>query len=373
MPCFLPFVWLKKRDHLLELGTGSGVISLILARRWCCGRWSAQRFRRIFMKWPSAMLNWTVWRIRSAWFLWRQENWDLLKAQSFDTVVFNPPYRRMNSGRMNPDDQRAMARHEIKGTLDDFLKAAAYVLKESGRVFIIYPAAHMVELFDRMRTFHLEPKRVKIVYSHDDSRENSFLPKEGKRAGSTKVLPPLFYLWTNGRIFPSHDGYIQRSCWPERIPQAPPDSGVEVRHSLNIFLSEALPERVADFTFDEATPGHFLGHDLLRISLNSSSVTEATLFRWFFYLAILIQNFLDQGGWVVFFHDRSSHFINGEEDILDRIIFIFRLISQDILFKKVELLHPDGICDLDKEDISLSRRVSYKQKFRTDDFKPDLL
>jgi len=103
---------------------------------------------------------------------------------------------------------------------------------------------------------------------------------------------------------------------------------------------------------------------LLRISLNSSSVTEATLFSMIFYLAILIQNFLDQGRVVVFFHDRNSHVINGEEDILDRIIFIF-----PVDFLRISCLRKWSCCiqtefaTLTKRISLLSRRVSYKQKF----------
>ena len=219
------FVWLKKRDHLLELGTGSGVISLILARRWCCGRVVGAEIQEDLYE--MALRNVELNRLTDQVSMIpcdvrRMET--SLKAQSFDTVVFNPPYRKMNSGRMNPDDQRAMARHEIKGTLDDFLKAAAYVLKESGRVFIIYPAARMVELFDRMRTFHLEPKRVKIVYSHDDS-EGEFILAEGRKGGreALKVLPPLFIYERTGEYSPVMMGIFSDLADRERIPQAPPD------------------------------------------------------------------------------------------------------------------------------------------------------
>jgi len=55
-------------------------------------------------------------------------------------VIFNPPYRKLNSGRINPHPEKAIARHEIIGSLKDFLKAAQYLLKPAGKVFTIYPA-----------------------------------------------------------------------------------------------------------------------------------------------------------------------------------------------------------------------------------------
>jgi len=188
------FVRLKKKDHLLELGTGSGVISLILARRWCCERVVGAEIQEDLheMALRNVVLNGLAHQVSIIPCDVRRIE-AFLEAKSFDAVVINPPYRKMSSGRINPDDQKAMARHEIGGTLGDFLKAAVYVLKERGRLFIIYPAARVVELFTRMRMFRLEPKRVRVVHSYEDS-EGEFLLAEGRKGGreALKVLPPLF-------------------------------------------------------------------------------------------------------------------------------------------------------------------------------------
>jgi tRNA1Val (adenine37-N6)-methyltransferase len=115
-----------------------------------------------------------------------------LEARSFDVAAFNPPYRKLNSGRINPDDGKATARHEIRGGLSDFLAAARHVLKEGARVFTIYPATRMVELLYRMRVDRLEPKRLRLVYSTDTSR-GEFVLVEGVKGGGEEleVMAPL--------------------------------------------------------------------------------------------------------------------------------------------------------------------------------------
>jgi tRNA1Val (adenine37-N6)-methyltransferase len=118
---------------------------------------------------------------------------NLLAANSFDAVTFNPPYRKINSGRINPLQEKAIARHEIKGSLKDFLEAAAYLLKPAGKVFTIYPARRLVELIFLFRSNNIEPKRMQIVFSDMES-EAEFVLVEG-RIGSQEELaiePPLF-------------------------------------------------------------------------------------------------------------------------------------------------------------------------------------
>jgi tRNA1Val (adenine37-N6)-methyltransferase len=125
---------------------------------------------------------------------------NLYEARTFDAVVSNPPYRKLHSGRINPDGQKALARHEIQGTLDDFLMAAAFVLKKSGRVFLIYPAARLVELMARMRAARLEPKRLRLIHSKP-GMDGDLVLVEGLKDGreDLHILPPLFVYGQEGQ------------------------------------------------------------------------------------------------------------------------------------------------------------------------------
>ena len=112
---------------------------------------------------------------------------------SFDVAVFNPPYRRLRSGRMNPDPGKAIARHEIEGAAGDFLAAAACALKSRGRTYAIYPARRMVEIISRMRAVRIEPKRLRIVHSRPGG-VGEFILVDGVKGGREEmtVLPPLY-------------------------------------------------------------------------------------------------------------------------------------------------------------------------------------
>lgn len=116
-----------------------------------------------------------------------------LKESSADVVLCNPPYRKRHSGRVNPDRQRAIARHEILLSLDDILHAARRLLKVKGRLAMIYPASRLVDILVRMRGFGLEPKRARVLYPGATSESKLVLIEAslGGRGG-LKIMPPLF-------------------------------------------------------------------------------------------------------------------------------------------------------------------------------------
>ncbi|MFH1079934.1 MAG: methyltransferase [Pseudomonadota bacterium] len=188
------FVGIKVSDHVLDLGAGGGIIPMILAKRGGCGRIAGLDIQDdlIDMARRSAVLNRVADHVEFVRGDVRQIK-TLFEACSFDAVTFNPPYRGIRSGRMNPDPEKAIARHELKATLDDFLQAAAHCLKIKGRIFVIYPAARAVKLLSRMRALQLEPKRMAPVYSSPAS-DGKFVLVEGSKKGNEalKVLPPLF-------------------------------------------------------------------------------------------------------------------------------------------------------------------------------------
>ena len=195
------FVRVKRGDSVADLGTGVGIILLVLSHRFRCGRMVGVEIQEELadMARRSIKMNGLEKGIEVLSGDIRQIK-TFLDPQAFDVVIFNPPYRKLNSGRINPDREKAVARHEIKGTLGDFLSAARHIVKESGCVYIIYPATRMAELFFRMRDCDIEPRRLRMVHSGRSSRAE-FLLMEGKRGGGEelKVSEPLFIYEENGR------------------------------------------------------------------------------------------------------------------------------------------------------------------------------
>ena len=186
-------------DRVIDLGTGCGVIPLILVFRR-----KAEAVVGVEVQ-PSlaalarqnVSLNHLAAQIEI-----REEDFRNLpgKGGVFDCALCNPPYRRAGSGRVNPQEEKALARHEINATLEDVLRAAHHLLKNKGRFYSIYPATRTADLFQGLRRFHLEPKRVQFVHSRDREEARLVLVealKEGKT--QVKILPPFVLYDPEGR------------------------------------------------------------------------------------------------------------------------------------------------------------------------------
>ncbi|MBU2590759.1 MAG: Eco57I restriction-modification methylase domain-containing protein, partial [Nitrospinae bacterium] len=118
---------------------------------------------------------------------------------SFDFVVGNPPYRRSNDGKINKDGEEAIACHEIKISLKDYMRACAKTVSDKGKVSIIYHPYRLSELMSEMRESKLRPSRIRFVHSNLAS-EAGMVMVEGIKGGNNDmvVLPPLYIYNGNG-------------------------------------------------------------------------------------------------------------------------------------------------------------------------------
>jgi tRNA1Val (adenine37-N6)-methyltransferase len=194
------FIRLKRNNRVVDLGTGSGIIALILTYRFDLHDVIAVEVQAklVDMAQRSIRLNGLESRVDIRQGDVREVR-NFLDPQSFDVAIFNPPYRKLSSGRINLDEEKAVARHEIMGSIADFLSSAKYLLKDTGSVFLIYPARRGVELFYRMRLNSIEPKRIRMVHS-DSSSGAEFILTEGVKGGGEEliVMPPLFIYHEKG-------------------------------------------------------------------------------------------------------------------------------------------------------------------------------
>ena len=186
------FVTIKRGDGIVDLGTGCGIIPLVLLLTKPVGYTIGLEIQKDLADQAArnAVLN--GYEAKMGVILGDFKH-PPFAPSSADVVTCNPPYRPKNSGRINPDLQRAIARHEMLASLDDILKAASRTLRAKGRLALIYPAVRLVEALVRMRGFDLEPKRIRIVYPGMESEAKLALIEAalGGRKG-LKVLPPLF-------------------------------------------------------------------------------------------------------------------------------------------------------------------------------------
>ncbi len=185
------FATVKKGDRVVDLGIGCGIIPLVLLLTKPVGHVFGLEIQPELAR--QAVRNAVINGFSDRMSVIRGDIRNLpVTASSADVVVCNPPYREMDSGRINPDLQKAIARHEILASLDDILDAARRILRARGRLAMVYPAERLVDLTGRMRSFGIEPKRLRIIYPAMDSDAKLALIEAslGGRKG-LKILPPL--------------------------------------------------------------------------------------------------------------------------------------------------------------------------------------
>lgn len=185
------FVSVKRNDVVVDLGTGCGIIPMVLLLTEPVGHVFALEIQPELAEQAARNTRLNGFEHEVEVILGDLKH-PPLNPSSADVVICNPPYRQKNSGRINPDPQRAIARHEVLTSLNDILDAAAKTLRAKGRLAMIYPAARLADLLIKMRGFNLEPKRLRVVYPsmRSDAKLALIEASLGGRAG-LKILPPL--------------------------------------------------------------------------------------------------------------------------------------------------------------------------------------
>jgi tRNA1(Val) A37 N6-methylase TrmN6 len=120
---------------------------------------------------------------------------ELFVAESFDQVVCNPPYGSIGSGRQNPGDEEAVARHEIRCDVAGVVQAVAFCLSNRGRASFVYPAGRAAGLIFSLRQYRLEPKRLQIVYSYPGGKGRLILLEVMKNGGEELTIEQPFYVY----------------------------------------------------------------------------------------------------------------------------------------------------------------------------------
>jgi len=179
--------------RVIDLGTGSGVLAVLLSRieavREIMGIEVQEDLAALAQK--NILYNTCgdkVTIIRAD----IRELKEQFSATSFDAVISNPPFYPIKSGLLNEDSVKAVSRHELHGTLADFLSISAYLLKHSGAFLTIFPCSRIGDLIEEMRTVKLEPKTLRFIHPKIEEPANLVLVEGIKGAGKeARVLPPL--------------------------------------------------------------------------------------------------------------------------------------------------------------------------------------
>ncbi len=189
-----------KGKKVLDLGTGTGIIPILMAAKTEASKIVGIELqpRIADMAKRSVAGNRLNERIEIIQGDLKNSK-DYLNPYSFDVVVTNPPYMRAGSGLINPEQGKAISRHEIHCTLDDVIHCAVTMLKPNGEFYMVHRPDRMVDAMACMRKEKLEPKILRMVCPKAASAPNLFLIKAIKNANpGLRILPNLIIYEENG-------------------------------------------------------------------------------------------------------------------------------------------------------------------------------
>jgi len=197
----LNFIRLKNYENIIDLGTGSGIIPLLLfGKKKGLSIYGVEIQKDLAdMARRSVELN----KLQNGITIIQEDFRNLknnFKNQQFDVVVSNPPYISMGQGKINPSINKAIARHEVKGDLEDMISVSNYLLKNKGRIYLIYRSAKLIKLVITLKRYDIEPKVIKLIYPRPGENANLVL-LEGIKSGKEelKIEDPIF-LYSNKKM-----------------------------------------------------------------------------------------------------------------------------------------------------------------------------
>ena len=193
---------IKVDSKVVDLGTGSGVIGLLLCKK--------TKLKEIIgveiqdnvaeMAERSIKLNglenkFKIFKVNIKELFKKK----MLEKNKYDVVVMNPPYKEAGTGKTNENEGKLIARHEVKATLLDFIKTASELLKDRGELYIVHKPERTVDIMQKMRENKIEPKEIKIVYPYKNAGASIILIK-GVKGGKKflKIDEPLYIYKENG-------------------------------------------------------------------------------------------------------------------------------------------------------------------------------
>ena len=193
---------IKANSKVVDLGTGSGVIGLLLCKK--------TRLKEIVgveiqedvaeMAKRSIKLNGLEDKFKICKVdINRIFEENLLSKNRYDVVVMNPPYKEVGTGKTNEDEKKLISRHEVKATLSDFIAVSSELLKDKGELYLVHKPERIVDIMCKMREKKIEPKEIRVVYPNKNAGASIILIK-GVKGGRKflKIDKPLCIYEKNG-------------------------------------------------------------------------------------------------------------------------------------------------------------------------------
>ncbi|MEI6603176.1 MAG: tRNA1(Val) (adenine(37)-N6)-methyltransferase [Clostridia bacterium] len=179
------FAQVKKDDLVLDIGTGTGIIPVLLAAKSRAKQITGLEIQQEIAEMAVRSVKMNQLEGRVSILQGDIQEWASLFGKAhFHLVVCNPPYMELDTGMCNATETLSIARHEVTCTLEDIVKAAAGVLQPNGRIAMIHRPHRLVDLFTAFRAHGIEPKTLRFVCPNANAAPSMILvhgTKHGKK------------------------------------------------------------------------------------------------------------------------------------------------------------------------------------------------
>ena len=187
---------IKKDSMVLDLGTGTGIIPILL-----CGKTKLKKVTGIELQEEVAKMAKKSIKLNNLEDKFNVINENILNLnkiyenQTFDVIVSNPPYKKKDTGITNENEKKIISRHEISASLEDFIKISKDLLKDKGEFYMVHRPERLVDIFELMRKYKIEPKILKMVYSYKNKEPKLILIKGVKNAKPFLKVESNLYIY----------------------------------------------------------------------------------------------------------------------------------------------------------------------------------
>ena len=192
---------IKKNSQVIDLGTGTGILGFLLLAKYEIKNVTGIEVQSevVDMANRSIELN----NLKNKFKIINCDIKNILsnvERESFDVVITNPPYKKINTGGKNENEKKLISRHEYLADIFDFIKAAKKILKNNGTLYMVHRPERLSDIICGLRENKIEPKKIRLVYSKEDSNEAKLvLIKAVKNGGDfLKIEKPLYIYKENG-------------------------------------------------------------------------------------------------------------------------------------------------------------------------------
>lgn len=174
---------IKKESKVLDLGTGTGIISILL-----CGKTELNEIIGVEIQRDVSDMAKRSSQLNDLENRFKVINTNILELknlyenQSFDVIVTNPPYKKKSTGIINEKEAKQISRHELTANLEDFIRVSKELLKDKGELYMVHRPERLVDIISLMRKYKIEPKQLRFVSPKKNKEPNLILIKGVKNA-----------------------------------------------------------------------------------------------------------------------------------------------------------------------------------------------